>query len=690
MTPNRLINEKSPYLLQHAYNPVNWYPWEDEAFARARAENKPVFLSVGYATCHWCHVMEKESFEDEEAARCLNDTFICIKVDREERPDIDAVYMTACQMLNQSGGWPLTIFMTPDKKPFFAATYLPKRTRMGRIGLIELCDRVKELWASQREKALEAASAISETLNKSFVFSSGGDLTESVLNQAFSQIEQSFDPQFGGFDPAPKFPTPHRLLFLLRYYHRTRNAKTLEIVKKTLIAMRLGGLWDHIGFGFHRYSTDKQWLVPHFEKMLYDQAQLAIAYLETFQVTGDLFYAKTAEEIFAYVLRDMTSADGAFFAAEDADSEGEEGKFYVWKSDEFRNILGHEEAAFWERIFNLREDGNFLEEASRKKTGTNILHLEMPLSEWAEKAEMTEDELAARWEKIRETLFQVRKKRVHPLKDDKVLTDWNGLMIAALAAGARILDRTEYAKAARKAARFILTKMKDSEGRLLHRFRKGEAGITANANDYAFLIMGLLALYQTELNADDLTDAAILQQQMFRDYRDQNTGGFFLTAKENSDLPARPKELYDGAMPSANSVSFLNLLHLARLTGDPQWEKAASEIARSFSGTVKHYPSAYTYFLMGADFSLSKSREVVIAGDPDAADTRAMLSVLNSRFAPNQVVILKSEQNAAQLEKIAGFTAKMESLEGKATAYICINFSCSRPTTDIEKLRIEN
>ena len=603
MTSNRLIHEKSPYLLQHAHNPVDWYPWGDEAFARAERENKPVFLSVGYAACHWCHVMEKESFEDEETAGYLNETFVCIKVDREERPDIDAVYMAACQMLNKSGGWPLTVFMTPDKKPFFAATYLPKCSGFGRIGLTELCQRVRELWQNQKQIVLDSAVTVAGHLAKAFVFSAGKDeLNESLLDRAYTQIAESFDTVFAGFKPAPKFPTPHRLMFLLRYHLRTGNSAALDMVQKTLTAMRLGGLWDHIGFGFHRYSTDKEWLVPHFEKMLYDQALLIQVYLESFQVTKDRFYAETAQEMFTYILRDMTSQDGAFFAAEDADSQGEEGKFYVWTLEEFRHVLGKDEAEFWEKIFNMRAEGNYSEEASGRKTGANILNLNMPLFQWAEKLCMKAGEIEERWENAGKMLFEARERRVHPLKDDKILLDWNGLMIAALAMGARILDRPEYAQAAQKAVRFISAKMRDSEGKLLHRFRDGEAGIPANANDYAFFIMGLLELYRTLFDPDVLSQAIFLQEQMLNEYWDEDNGGFFLTSKESKDLPVRPKEIYDGALPSANAVSLLNMLHIAKLTGDKRWENRASEIVRAYSGTVEKYPSAYTHFLLGISF----------------------------------------------------------------------------------------
>lgn len=604
MPANLLIHEKSPYLLQHAHNPVDWHPWSEETFAKARKENKPVFLSIGYATCHWCHVMEKESFEDEEVAGYLNDTFTCIKVDREERPDIDAVYMAACQMLTGSGGWPLNLFLTPDKKPFVAATYIPKHGRFGRAGLVELCQEIKKLWTSQPAKVSESAATIAANLNKAFSYSAGDEPDESLLDHAYEQIKRTYDARLGGFEPAPKFPMPHRLLFLLRCHDRTGNCKALEMVEKTLTAMRLGGIWDHVGFGFHRYSTDSQWLLPHFEKMLYDQALLAMAYLETYQITKNPIYAQTAEEIFTYVLRDMTSPQGAFYSAEDADSDGEEGKFYLWSTEEFRQIVDEDRALMWERIFRMGTEGNFKDEASGQRTGANILHLTAPLSKWAEKYDMHPEELLKLWDDIRNKLFGIRAQRVHPLKDNKILTDWNGLMIAALALAARVLQRPDYAQAAGNAAEFILTKMRDSNGQLFHRFRDCAVAIEAQASDYAFLIFGLISLYQTTFDLTFALEAVALQQQMIDACWDVQNGGFFSTAQINMDLPVRPKELYDGAIPSANSVSLINLLSLSRLTGNPKWKESAQNHVKAFSGSVQAQPAAFTFFLMGLDYAL--------------------------------------------------------------------------------------
>jgi len=603
-TTNRLIHEKSPYLLQHARNPVDWYPWSDAAFSRARAEDKPVFLSVGYATCHWCHVMEKESFENPEAAKALNDAFVCIKVDREERPDIDAVYMAACHLIAGRGGWPLTALLTPDKNPFFAATYLPLHSRFGQPGVLDLCAQISILWQSKRQKILDAVSEINGHLLRSFGYKSSRTLDASPLDAAQAEIVRRFDVQFGGFEPAPKFPSPHRLLFLLQQYEQNHDAGILKMVEATLSNMRTGGIWDHVGFGFHRYSTDKQWLLPHFEKMLYDQALLALAFLETYRITQKVFYAKTAEDIFAYVLRDMTSEAGAFFTAEDADSEGEEGRFYVWSFDEFRQLLatfsGH-----WEALLNVRAEGNFHDEATGQKSGLNILHTELPLSEWAMRIHVAEADLLIEWEEIRSRLFAVRSRRIHPLKDDKILTDWNGLMVAALATGGRILENSRYVQAAVKAADFILTNLRDRDGRLLHRYREGQAGISAYADDYAWMIFGLLSLAQTDGDSRWLTEAIRLQDILEADYGDREQGGYFMNLDPN-DLPVRPKELYDGAMPSANSVSIVNLARLHDLTADQQWMDQAIHLARSFFDTVKTQPSAHTFFLTGLSAVLRK------------------------------------------------------------------------------------
>ncbi len=598
-TSNQLIHEKSPYLIQHAHNPVNWHPWGNAAFSLARTLDKPVFLSVGYATCHWCHVMERESFENLDAARLLNETFVCIKVDREERPDIDAVYMAACQILSGRGGWPLTVFLTPDKKPFFAATYIPLNGRFGQPGIKDLCVQIKNLWESQRQKISEAVEDIEGYLRESFLFSSSDTIDNSPVEAAYSELSRRFDHVYGGFESAPKFPSPHRFLFLLYLYRKNNDPKALEMVQKTLLKMRCGGIWDHVGFGFHRYSTDRQWLLPHFEKMLYDQAMLALAYLETYRITRNSFYARTAREIFAYVIRDMTSQQGGFFTAEDADSEGEEGKFYVWTMDEFQKSVKYENIR-WETILNITQGGNFRDEASGIQSGNNIIHLNQPLSDWAFNLGIPESDFFDLWESVRVNLFDVRSQRVHPLKDDKILTDWNGLMIAALATGAVVLDEPEYAEIASKAADFILSALSDSDGKLLHRFRDGDAAVSAHADDYAFMIAGLLSLHEASDDAKWLNESIRLQAILNDNYLDKVHGGFFKT-EDNHDLPVRPKEVYDGAIPSANSASLANLATFYRLTGDKVWLNQAEYLARSFFGTVKAQPSAFTFFITGLD-----------------------------------------------------------------------------------------
>jgi uncharacterized protein YyaL (SSP411 family) len=493
---NRLVQEKSPYLLQHAFNPVDWYPWGDEAFEKAKQQDKPIFLSIGYSTCHWCHVMERESFEDEHVARALNRVFVCIKVDREERPDIDSIYMAACQAMTGSGGWPLSILMTPEKRPFFAATYIPKTSHFDRMGLLELTERVEMLWQKSREEVNQAADKILAELQAANTITPGEGMSEDMLDLAYTQLAARYDSDYGGFGQAPKFPTPHNLTFLLRYWQRTGKREALEIVEKTLTQMSRGGICDHLGFGFHRYSTDRQWLLPHFEKMLYDQALLAIAFLEAYQATGRSSFANTAREIFTYVLRDMTGQEGGFYSAEDADSEGEEGKFYVWSSAELQAILGEEDAALFSKVYNIRPEGNFFDEATHRLTGKNIPHLTMTPPALAGVADAEHREMSDRLTEIRKKLYQTRSHRVPPHKDDKVLTDWNGLMIAALAIGGRVLNDASFTKAARKAAEFVLARLK-KDGRLLKRYRQGTAALPAHLDDYAFMVWGLLELYET-------------------------------------------------------------------------------------------------------------------------------------------------------------------------------------------------
>jgi uncharacterized protein YyaL (SSP411 family) len=480
--PNRLIHEKSPYLLQHAYNPVNWYPWSEEAFKKAEAQGKPVFVSIGYSSCHWCHVMEHESFEDEEVAVLMNEAFVCVKVDKEERPDLDSAYMAVCQAMGRSCGWPLNVIMSPDKKPFFAASYIPKNNRFGLIGMMDLVPQIEEIWKKRRFDLENLGDSIKRRIENSDIRIQGEELGKDVLDEAYEKLVLSFDEQNGGFGHAPKFPTPHNMLFLLRYWNRTKQKTALTMVEKTLRATRLGGIFDQLGFGFHRYSTDAEWLVPHFEKMLYDQALLAIAYTEAFQATGAGKFKVTAREIIEYVLRDLTASEGGFYAAQDADTEGEEGKFYLWTEEEVRRALSPEDADLAIRLFDIKATGNFAE-AIKKRNDTNILHFAKPLEQLATESRLTFDELILKLGRIRNVLFNARRQRILPAKDDKILVDWNGLMIATLAKASNVFGNPRYLEAAVKAADFILKEMRDDNEMLYHRYAKGERAIEACLDD---------------------------------------------------------------------------------------------------------------------------------------------------------------------------------------------------------------
>ncbi|MHC4861286.1 MAG: thioredoxin domain-containing protein, partial [Planctomycetota bacterium] len=528
---NRLAKESSPYLLQHAHNPVDWYPWGEEAFEKARKEDKPVFLSIGYSTCHWCHVMERESFENEETAALLNEHFVAIKVDREERPDVDNVYMAAVQALSGHGGWPLSVFLTPEGKPFWGGTYFPPEDRFGRPGFKSVLVQIAGAWREKREEVLEGAERLTQFVADLNVTVKGAALDEKTLANGVDEFASRFDSRRGGFESAPKFPRTHSLSFLLRQHARTGDAQVLAMVEKTLAEMARGGIYDHVGGGFHRYSTDPLWLVPHFEKMLYDQALVARASLEAYQVTGKPVYADLARDVFRYVLRDMTDEKGGFYSAEDADSEGVEGKFYVWTRDEILEVLGEADGELFAKVYDVKADGNFREEASGEETGTNILHLERPLEETAGELGTDAAGLAKRLAPMREKLFAVRERRIHPLKDDKILTDWNGLMIGTLAYAGRTLDEPRYTEAARKAADFLLTTMV-SDGRLLHRYRGGQASILAFLDDHAFLTLGLLDLYEATFEERWLAEAKRLAGETIRLFWDESAGGFLFSGKD--------------------------------------------------------------------------------------------------------------------------------------------------------------
>jgi len=684
---NKLVHEKSPYLLQHAENPVDWYPWGQEAFDRAKKEDKPVFLSIGYSTCHWCHVMAHESFEDQEIATMMNDAFISVKVDREERPDIDDVYMSVCQAMTGSGGWPLTIIMTSEGKPFFAATYIPKETRFGLTGMRELIPHIEELWRTKRGEVDTYVGEFLSALRESSLRPPSGDIPASTIQFAYEDLAYIFDEVHGGFGSAPKFPTPHNLLFLLRYWKRTRTGKPLKMVERTLQAMRLGGIYDHIGFGFHRYSTDDKWLVPHFEKMLYDQALLALGYVEAYQATENTEYSRTADEIFTFVLREMTSHEGGFYTALDADSEGEEGKFYLWSQDEIESVLTEEDTELACKVFNIRMGGNFTDEGTRKRIGKNILHMERTVPEIASELRIPTEPLRDRIESIRQQLYECRETRVHPRRDDKILTDWNGLMIASLAKGARVLDKPAYAEAAGRAVDFILETMRDDEEMLLHRYREKEAAVPALLDDYALLIWGLLELYETTFEVRYLESALDFLEHSLRHFWDAKDGGFFSTADYAESLILRRKESYDGALPSGNSAMMMNLVFLGHLVGRPTYLDVASRIGRVFSKAVDLSPATHTHLLSALDLALGPSYETVICGDSRAGETRQMIAVLNKRYLPHNVIIFRpAEQENHDINAIAPFTKHKKCIDGRPTAYVCQNHSCRTPTTDIDEM----
>jgi uncharacterized protein YyaL (SSP411 family) len=669
---NRLVHEKSPYLLQHAHNPVDWYPWGEEAFNAAKQQDKPIFLSIGYATCHWCHVMEHESFENEEIAALMNEAFICIKVDREERPDIDNIYMTVAQMMTGQGGWPLTIIMTPEKEPFHAATYIPPNQRFGRIGMKQLIPRISSAWKNQREKVMESSGQITDVLAKQNATGSGAELSPNLLQEGYKELLEQYDPRKGGFGSQPKFPTPHRLVLLLRQ----GNPEGIQAAEHTLKEMRLGGIFDQVGFGFHRYSTDNDWLLPHFEKMLYDQALLVIAYTEAYELTGKPLYKQVAEEVLEYVLRDMTTPEGGFYSAEDADSEGEEGLFYIWSTEELKSIVG-DDYDFVSKVWNIKDGGNFKDESTGKLNGNNIPHLSGLLTA----------EESARISAPRNKLFEAREKRSHPLKDTKVLADWNGLMIAALAKAGRAFGEDKYTEAAIRANAFVESEMQQENGRLWHRWREQHTAVSGNLEDYAFLSYGLLELYESTLDFRYLKKVMAYNSILSKHFRDEINGGYFMTADDAEQLIVRPKELYDGAIPSGNSVQFLNLLKLARLTGRPDLEMQAAETGKAFCGMINRSPSNFSQALIALQFAQGETVEIVVVGERQDSETQAMLDYIHSVYQRGKVILFKDTENTEAPAELAPFTKDQNQMDGKSTVYICRNFACEKPINSLEELK---
>ncbi|HEX5413815.1 MAG TPA: thioredoxin domain-containing protein [Terriglobia bacterium] len=695
---NHLIRESSPYLLMHARNPVDWYPWGQEAFDLAKRENKPIFLSVGYSTCHWCHVMERESFTSSEIARIMNENFVNIKVDREERPDVDKVYMTFVQATTGGGGWPMSVFLTPDLKPFFGGTYWPPVDRYGHPGFITVLERVAEAWKKDNARIEQSAADVVEQLEKSVSAPApeAANITGSTLSNAYHQITAGYDRANGGFGGAPKFPRPVVFNFLLRYHARTGDQPALQMTRNSLRAMANGGIHDHLGGGFHRYSVDAKWHVPHFEKMLYDQAQLAIAYLEAYQITRDSFYAGIARDILDYVLRDMRSPQGAFFSAEDADSQIEKGKaehgegaFYLWTAAEIKQVLGPDAAKIFDYAYDVEPHGNVAShnDPQGEFTGKNILQAAYSIEETAQHFGKSPAEIRATLADARSKVLAARSQRPRPPLDDKVLTSWNGLTISAFARAGQVLGDRAYSQAAQGAADFIKSKLYNNEtGMLMRRYREGEVGINGFLDDYTGLIQGLLDLYEASFRVADLAWAIRLQETQDRFFWDAQGGGYFQTAQDDKSILVRMRDAYDGAEPSPNSVAAMNLLRLAEMANRPAWREKAHQAFHAFSRQIEHAPEALPQMISAVEFALSKPRQIVIAGDRTQPDTHALLAVVSQRYLPNKVLFVVDGAEGQQLAAWLPFTKGMHPIDGKATAYLCEDYACKLPTFDPAQL----
>ena len=696
MPTNRLIREKSPYLLQHAHNPVDWYPWGEEAFEKARRENKPIFLSVGYSTCHWCHVMERESFESVEVAEFLNRCFVPVKVDREERPDVDRVYMTFVQATTGGGGWPMSVWLTPDLKPFYGGTYFPREDNYGRPGFLSLLKRIAELWARDRERIVESSRQLIENLERHLrADASPGALAEGIFETAFNQFRRSFDPHWGGFGGAPKFPRPVVHQFLLRYWARTGNAEALEMVLLTLRRMAAGGMCDQLGGGFHRYSVDDRWFVPHFEKMLYDQAQLAISYLEAFLISREKLYADVARDILEYVLRDLTSPDGAFYSAEDADSAPDasrpehksEGAFYLWSRAEIEALLGRPVADWFSFVYGVEEEGNVRYDPHGEFAGKNILYQAHTIEEAARHFQADRDLLQAAVAEARRKLLEARRRRPRPHRDDKILTAWNGLMISAFALAGQVLGEERYLEAARRAARFLLGRLWDpATATLLRRHRDGEAAIAGFLDDYAFLIAGLLDLYEACFELDLLKSAERLAERMIELFEDAAQGGFYATAAGDASLVLRLKDDYDGAEPSGNSVAALALARLAEMTGRQDFRRSAEGTLEAFASRLNSLPVSLPLMLVAAEFLRMKPTQVLLAGAKDDPATRELARQVWRRFLPRRVLVLVDAEAREALAAHLPVASEVAPVDGKAAAYVCENYACRLPVTEASQL----
>jgi uncharacterized protein len=661
---NRLIGEASPYLLQHAHNPVDWYPWGPEALEKARAEDKPILLSIGYAACHWCHVMEHESFEDPETAAKMNEHFVSVKVDREERPDLDAIYMDAVQEMTGSGGWPMTVFLTPEGQPFYAGTYFPKEERHGLPAFTRVLDAIAEAWLEQRDKVEEQGRTVVQRIGRiSQLGESRDPLSEDVLLQARAALRRAFDSEWGGFGGAPKFPQPMTLEFLLRCHVRGYEG-SLDMVELTLDRMAAGGMYDQVGGGFHRYSTDQRWHVPHFEKMLYDNAQLARLYTQAWQVTGNERYARVARQTFDYLLREMRHPGGGFYSSQDADSEGMEGRFYVWSWDELISLVEEEVA----RFYGARLEGNW--------EGTNVLWIPNPDAEAPPDAAL---------EAARKRLFEAREHRVRPGTDDKVLAGWNGLAISAFAEAGRVFSEPRYMDAAVAGGNFVLTKMRRGDGRLLRAWREGRVGVPAYLDDYALMAEACLTVYETTFDLRFFKDARRLADDMVHLFRDEVSGGFYQTGSDAEALVLRPKELFDNAVPSGNSAAAHVLQRLALLTGEVEYERAGVSALRLVLDLMARSPTGFGHALTALDLYVGPSREIAIIGDPQVEDTRALLDVIRSKFHPNVVLAVARADDEDAIGTIELLKDRPQ-MDGKATAYVCDRFVCQLPVTDEQAL----
>ncbi len=696
---NHLINEKSPYLMQHAHNPVDWYPLGEEAFAKAKKENKVIFLSVGYSTCHWCHVMERESYSDPELAKILNADFVSIKVDREERPDIDNIYLTFVETTTGNGGWPMNVWLTPDLKPFVGGTYFPAKDSNGKPVFKNVLLQVADAWKRRRDEIVASSKEITSQLQK-FVQSSnssGQKVSREILQKAYNVLAQSFDTEYGGFGNAPKFPRPVVLNFLLHTYAASPDSAdgkhALEMTLFTLRKMAAGGIHDHLGGGFHRYSVDTVWHVPHFEKMLYDQAQLASAYLDAYQITHDSFFATIARDILDYVQRDMTGPDGGFYSAEDADSlvqagkpDRAEGAFYVWTKDEVDHALGPDRAKVFDYVYGVEAKGNAADsDTSGELAGKNVLIERHSVEDAAREFNSREDPVRQLLEESRKLLLEARNQRPRPSRDDKVVTSWNGLMVSAFARGARVLNEPRYLKTATRAADFVQTKLyRQSDDTLLRTYREGESKIDGFTDDYAFFIQGLLDLYEASFDSHWLDLASTLQERQNALFWDKKGGAYFTTSGKDPNLFLRSKGDFDGAEPSPNSISALNLVRLSWFFDNKDWHRMAEQTINAFQAQLSRSPSSLPQMLVALDASESTPRQVVIAGKPDAADTLALLREVNHRYQPNEILIL-ADGGPGQ----AYFTQKIEffkdvhPIDDKATAYVCQNFVCQLPTSDL-------